>query len=78
LTFFAVIGSGVHAPSNKQPPSFSSAQPRLPEAALKGCGCIFANSRIHKNTELSGSFAAQKTHFRGVRLGLYSDTTPFS
>jgi len=63
LTFFAADGSGRHVPSYNQPPSFPSTQPRPPEAALKGCGCVSANNHAHKNTGLSGIPAAKKHIF---------------
>jgi hypothetical protein len=74
LTFFAADGSGRHVPSYNQPPSFPSTQPRPPEAALKGCGCVSANNHAHKNTgRFSGAylfftFVINTTHSTWIEL----------
>ena len=74
MTFFAADGSGRHVPSYNQPPFFPSTQPRPPEAAPKGRGCVSANNHTHNNTGLSGIPAA-KARFRQAanhRKALYS------
>jgi len=50
-------------PSNNQPPSFPSTQPRPPEASLKGCGCVPLNNHANKNTGLPGISTAKKHIF---------------
>ena len=63
MTFFAADGSGRHVPSYNQPPSFPSTQPRPPEAALKGCGCVSANNQ-HIKIQGFRHPSRQKAHFQ--------------